>query len=98
MEGMVGCLISNIMMCMEDVMEQSWPRVRSDELIIKISPLIIDTIITLLLNYHIFYNHASSYDLPHIGDCWSILISLLDPSMPKKHTKSKDLDWQQPQV
>jgi hypothetical protein len=46
MEDMVVCPISNIVMCMEKLLERCRSKVCSDQLILKISPLIIDTIIT----------------------------------------------------
>jgi hypothetical protein len=33
---------------------------------LKIPPLIIDTIITLLLNNHVMHDHASIYELPYL--------------------------------
>jgi hypothetical protein len=67
MECAVGCPVSNRMMCMEKILKGCQSKVWSNQLTLKISPPIIDTITTLLLNDHIMYNHISGYDLPHLS-------------------------------
>jgi hypothetical protein len=52
MEGVVGCQVSNFMVCMEKILKGCRSRVWSNQLTLKISPLIIDSIIMLLLNDH----------------------------------------------
>jgi hypothetical protein len=64
-DGVVGCPISNLMIYMSKLLERCQSRFRSDQLILKISPLIIDAIITLPLNDHGVYDHTSSHDLPY---------------------------------
>jgi hypothetical protein len=66
MEGEMGCLISNLTMCMEKILKGCRSRVWSNQLTLKISPLIIDTIITLFLNDHVMHDHTSNHDLPHL--------------------------------
>jgi hypothetical protein len=66
MKGEVGCPISNLMMCIEKFLKRSRYRVCSNLLTLKIPPLIIDTIITLLINDHVVHDHTSSHDLPHL--------------------------------
>jgi hypothetical protein len=66
MEGVVGCPVSNLMMCMEKILKGCRSRVWSNQLTLKIPPLIIDTIIMVLLNNHVMHDHTSSHDLPHL--------------------------------
>jgi hypothetical protein len=61
MEGEVGCSILNLMMCMKKFLKRRRYRVWSNQLTLKIPPLIIDAIITLPFN-----DHTSSHDLPHL--------------------------------
>jgi hypothetical protein len=73
MESVVGCPVSNLVMCTEKLLEQCRSRVSSNQIILKIPPLIIETINTLLLNNHAMHDHASIHDL-------SDLLSTLLPS------------------
>jgi hypothetical protein len=66
MEGEVGCPISNLMMCMKKFLKRRRYRVWSNQLTLKILPLIIDAIITLFFNDHVMHDHTSSHDLPHM--------------------------------
>jgi hypothetical protein len=66
MEGEVGCPVSNLMMCMKKFLKRIRYRVWSNLLTLKIPPLIIDAIITLLFNDHVVHDHTSSHDLPHL--------------------------------
>jgi hypothetical protein len=66
MKGEMGCPVSNLMMCMEKILKGCWSWIWSNQLTLKIPPLIIDTIITLLLNDHVMHDHTRSHDLPHL--------------------------------
>jgi hypothetical protein len=57
-EGKVGCRISNLMMSMKKFLKRRWYRVWSNQLTLKIPPLIIDAIITLLFNDHVMHDHT----------------------------------------
>jgi hypothetical protein len=66
MEGVVGCTVSYLMMCMVKILKGCRSRVWSNQLTLKISPLIIDSIIMLLLNDHVVHDHISNHDLSYL--------------------------------
>jgi hypothetical protein len=66
MEGEVGCSVSNLMIYMKKFLKRRRYKVWSNQLTLKISPLIVDAIITLLFNDHVVHDHTSSHDLPHL--------------------------------
>jgi hypothetical protein len=66
MEGEVGYPVSNLMMCIKKFLKKNRYMVYSNQLTLKISLLIIDVIIMLLLNDHVVHYHTSSYDLSHM--------------------------------
>jgi hypothetical protein len=87
MEGEVGCPVLNLMICMEKFLKRSRYRVCINQLTLKILPLIIDTIITLLLNDHVVHDHISSHDLPHLLN--NLLLSSVTNNGPTRLENTK---------
>jgi hypothetical protein len=56
----VGGLILNLVMCMNKFLKWCRSKSRSNQITLKFLPLVTDAIITLVLNYHVLHDHASS--------------------------------------
>jgi hypothetical protein len=87
LDNVLGCPISNLIMYMKKLLERCQSRVRSDQLTLKISPLIIDVVITLPLNDHGVHDHTRSHDLPYSRN--TPLLSRMPKNGPTKLENTK---------